>query len=63
MFLLNLHLTDGILQTELKRHGIALLVEEFKEILNLSHEDTIVEPRDKVGKYNSLLDISTLKLA
>lgn len=44
----NLHLTDGILQTEVKRHIITLLVEEFEKMLHLPHEDLIVETKDKV---------------
>lgn len=48
----NIHLTDGILQSKLRNHRISLSVEEFVEMLNLHHEDKIIERRDKVNRYN-----------
>lgn len=35
---------------------ITLLVEEFREMLGLPHEDRIIELGDKVNKYNYITD-------
>lgn len=43
-----------------KRHRITLSVEEFGDILNPPHEDTMIEPEDKVNIYNHKLTASSL---
>lgn len=60
MFFSNLHLTDGILQSKVRRHMINLSVEEFGEMLDLSHKDRIIEFGDKVNRYNYIIDASSL---
>ncbi|KAL5062502.1 hypothetical protein RYX36_024239, partial [Vicia faba] len=60
MFFSNLHLTDGILRSEVKRHRITLSVEEFGEMLGLPHEDTIIELRDRLNIYNYIIIASSI---
>lgn len=40
---------DRVLQSEVKRHSISLLVEEFGDMLGLPHEDVTIEPVDKLN--------------
>lgn len=60
MFFSNLHLTDGILQREIRKHTISLLIEEFGELLNLPHEDKIIDIGYKANQYNFITDTCSL---
>ncbi|KAL5053444.1 hypothetical protein RYX36_034126 [Vicia faba] len=60
MFFLNLYFTDGIVQYEEKIHTISMPVKEFGEILNLPHEDIILDPEDKEYNYYHKIVASSL---
>lgn len=59
-FFSNIYLTGGILHYEVKRHMMTLSIEKFRDILNLPHEDIILEFRDKVRKFNLKLSAYSL---
>ncbi|KAL5081100.1 hypothetical protein RYX36_009521 [Vicia faba] len=56
----NIHLTDGILQSKVRKHRINLSVEEFGEMLNLPHENIVIEPEDNANRFNYITVSSSL---
>lgn len=60
MLFSNIHLTDGMIQTKERKYRISRLVEEFREMLNLPHEDIIVELEDEVNWYNYIITTYSL---
>ncbi|KAL5076511.1 hypothetical protein RYX36_015495, partial [Vicia faba] len=43
------------LQSEVRKHRINFSVEEFGEMLNLPHEDKIIDLEDKTYRYNYII--------
>lgn len=52
MFSSNLYFIDEIVLSEVKRHKTSLSLEEFVNILNLPHEDIVLNTEGKGYKFN-----------